>query len=408
MNTFRSGKSLKKTVRSLWLVGGLMALGFSVQGQDWNLSDAPNLSWISMAGSLNGSNLVAASYDGTEGGGGFIYISTDGGQTWNPTSAPDNNNWYSVAASSDGVRLVAGAYQDSDGNPGPICLSTNEGLTWQMSSAPSNSWQTVVSSTNGQVLVGAAYNGGIYVSTNSGTDWNLAANAPTNNSWNSLATSADGSKIYATYNGGIYVSTNTGATWNLADTTNAFWYPIACSQDGGIVFAGINGGGLYASTNSGATWSLNYDVSLNWQCLTMSTNGSTLLAGAVSDSLYLSTNSGASWNPQNTSPILPTSPYWDCVFCSANGGWLVAGAYGDYIYFAAPPPVPMLNIQTVANRAVISWPVSATGFQLQTIGALQPAATWTNILAGITQIGTNYFYTNSLTLPGAFFRLAKP
>ena len=403
---------MTKSERGLKFALFFFMLVLSTHGQNWNLSDAPSLIWQSLAGSLDGTNLVAASlYDTSGSDPGQIYTSTNGGQNWNPTSAPINY-WFSVASSADGLRLIAAADGDPNGNtPGPIWLSTNGGLTWQTNSAPQTYWQTVASSTNGQVLVGNAYGDGIYISTNFGSSWNLASNAPTSGNWLSLTISANGSKIYATDGNGIYVSTNTGVTWTNSAPVSDIWSPITCSQDGSRVFAGIRSvasGAIYVSTNSGATWGLSYNQNLSWQCLAMSANGSTVFAGAYGDSLYLSTNGGASWNPQNTSANLPGSANWYCNYCSANGGSLVAGANdGVTIYIALPV---LMHIQTVANHAVISWPAStsANGFQLQTIGALNPAASWTNLTTGITVIGTTNFYTNSLTAPSAFFRLRQP
>jgi len=402
---------MNKSERRLKFTLVLCLLAFSVHGQNWNRSDAFSLNWQSLAGSLDGTNLVAASVTDTNGNAGLIYTSTNGGQNWNPTSAP-SNYWFSVAASADSLRLIAAADGDPNGNtPGPIWLSTNGGLTWQTNSAPQTYWQAVASSTNGQILAGNAYGDGIYISTNFGTSWNLASNAPTIGNWLSLTISANGSKIYATDGNGIYVSTNTGVTWTNSAPVSDNWSPITCSQDGSRVFAGIRSvasGAIYASTNSGATWGLSYNQNLDWQCLAMSANGSSVFAGAYNNSLYLSTNGGASWNPQNTSANLPGSASWYCSYCSANGGSLVAGANdGVTIYIALPV---LMHIQTVANHAVISWPAStsANGFQLQTIGALNPTASWTNLTTGITVIGTTNFYTNSLTAPSAFFRLRQP
>jgi hypothetical protein len=356
----------------------------------------------------------------------LIYASTNGGQTWTPTRAPANF-WFWVAASVDGQRLIAGAYYDSTGfNPGQIFLSTDGGLSWVPSSAPSNTWTTVASSSDGQVLVGAAYSGGIYYSTNSGNNW-FQSDAPTNN-WQGLAISADGRQIYATENvqtnvfnsgsGLIFVSTNMGVNWNLSASAPPFaWGPVVCSGDGSQVFAGITGaqgGGIYTSTDSGTTWSLTSAPTNNWQSLSMSTHGDVLLAGAnvfdgtaYSGQIYLSTNGGFSWNPQNA-----PNTGWGCVFCSADGGLLTAGEYIGSIYNAVNPlsvipQPPLLILTVVSNQGVLSWPVSFAGFTLQTTGALAPAA-WTDITTDIVQSGTNYFYTNSFTGPGTFFRLAKP
>jgi hypothetical protein len=73
--------------------------------------------------------------------------------------------------------------------------------TWTQTSAPIANWQTLASSSDGSKLVAAVYNGGIYISTNSGATWALTT-APSTN-WTSIAVSFDGNKIIATsYSGG--------------------------------------------------------------------------------------------------------------------------------------------------------------------------------------------------------------
>jgi hypothetical protein len=139
----------------------------------------------------------------------------------------------------------------------------------------------------------------------------------------------------------------------------------------------------------------------------MSTYGDVLLAGVSGGDLYLSTNGGSVWNDQNSAPS-GANATWDCVFCSADGGQLTAGLDNDSIYHAVNPlPAPSLMLNNISNQGVISWPVFPAGFTLQTSGTLVPAA-WTDVSIGIGQSGTDYFYTNSFTGFGAFFRLAKP
>ena len=222
---------------------------------------------------------------------------------------------------------------------------------------------------------------------------------------------ADGSKVYATYNGGIYISTNSGFNWNLATSApSLYWTPVICSPDGSAVFAGVFDGGLYASTDSGTTWSLLTNApTAGWQSLALSTYGDILLAGAIGGELCLSTNGGATWPLQYDSPHNAPLDNWDCVFCSADGTRLVAGGYGDNIYTAVNPLLaPKLKLKSIPQHAVLSWPLFPAGFQLQTTSTIFPAPTWTNVLGSAVKSGTNYIFTNSLAGSGAFFRLAKP
>ena len=370
-----------------------------------------------MAGSQRGSNLVAAAYsDDTFFIPGQLYASTNGGQSWQPNSAPINF-WSSVAVSTNWLRQVASAYSDELGNPGQIFISTDGGLTWTNSSAPANGWLAVASSADGQILVSAAYSDGIYVSTNFGTDW-IQSDAP-NNAWQSLAISADGLKMYAAAPDGIYVSTNTGSLWSLSSNSPPLCFSLVCSADGSKVFTGLEGGnntnnylGIFASTNGGATWvqtSAPIDILQNYQCLAMSTYGDVLLAGAYSGNntagqIYLSTDAGATWIPQNAPPNS-----WGCVFCSADGTLLTAGEFGGTIYSASNPVNnPNLSIKVDAQNSLVSWPVFPAGFQLQMASTLNPPVDWTNTVSDIIESGTNYYTTNSLTSSSAFFRLARP
>ena len=67
----------------------------------------------------------------------------------------------------------------------------------------------MASSADGSRLVAAVNSRGIYVSTNSGIDWNKT-DAP-NTNWQAVASSADGRRLLAAYAGGIYTSYSTPA-----------------------------------------------------------------------------------------------------------------------------------------------------------------------------------------------------
>jgi photosystem II stability/assembly factor-like uncharacterized protein len=184
-------------------------------GVAWNRGYASGASayWSSVAGSANGSKLVATAH------GGGIYTSTNSGATWTLTSAP-NASWISVASSADGIRLVAAS---ADGMS-RVCISTNSGATWNycvvLWAVPMGYacyWSAVCSSADGTKLAVAAnsvyllgnlFPGPVYTSSDSGTTWNPGPAA----TWSSVAGSADGSEFVAAANGGgIYTSRNAPA-----------------------------------------------------------------------------------------------------------------------------------------------------------------------------------------------------
>jgi len=172
---------------------------------------------------------VASSADGTKlavaFAAGDVCTSVDGGLNWTSNNLPQFN-WNSIASSADGKKLVLAT--GLVGLSTPIYLSTNGGSTWQMSGAPTNlntSWRAVASSADGSRLVAVCgwglnnspQSGRIYTSADSGLTW-VANNAP-HTVWSSVASSADGRKLVATVGvdssgivgGGICISQSTPA-----------------------------------------------------------------------------------------------------------------------------------------------------------------------------------------------------
>jgi photosystem II stability/assembly factor-like uncharacterized protein len=271
----------------------------------------------------------------------FAAIRPASGQIWTQTSAPITN-WQAVACSVDGSKIIgAVATYDSthiNGNkPGPIYLSTNSGITWTHSSAPDAMWQSVACSADGTKLVASVSLGPIYISTDSGITW-LMTGAPSNNMfWASMVSSSDGSILAATASsGGIYSSTNSGTSWFLSDAASSitnYWPSIATSANGcNLVAIGnvkVNEsftGSIYASTNSGMTWTLQSNAPVaTWLSVASSADGSKLIATTDrSDGrIFTSTNFGANW--KQTSVIVPQ---WKTVVSSADGTKLAAASLG--------------------------------------------------------------------------------
>ena len=102
---------------------------------------------------------------------------------------------------------------------------------WTQTSAPNENWYSIASSADGTKLAAVAYNGGIYVSTDSGLIWALTS-APDTNLWTSIASSSDGSKLAAVgYNAVICTSTNAArplvAEWQCRDDGRQWFSLVA-------------------------------------------------------------------------------------------------------------------------------------------------------------------------------------
>lgn len=242
-------------------------------GVNWVTNNLPQHYWRSVASSADGERLVAsASLLAGDSSSRCVYISTNGGSTWS------SNNPYGgyIALSADGTKLF-----DSTGYPSnAFYFSTNFGGTWRDGSVPVSSvanWYAVASSADGTKLaVTASDLPAVFTSTNAGMDWqsNSIPDAPgLLYPWPAM--SADGSRLaIAGYDGSIHTSTDFGATWVSNNIPSAYWESIAASADGTRLVAVANAGGIYAwqttpapglhiSTHSG-------NVMLSW--LTPSTN----------------------------------------------------------------------------------------------------------------------------------------
>jgi hypothetical protein len=64
---------------------------------------------------------------------------------------------------------------------------------------------------------------------------------------------------------------------------------------------------------------------------------------------------------------------------------------------------PTLEISQLGNNVVLSWPLAATGFGLQTASA--PGATWSNVLATPATNGSNLVVTSPISTNSQYFRL---
>lgn len=379
-------------------VAGLLLTGFSSAfAENWTLTSAPITNWASVASSADGRRLVAAASVG------LIYISTNAGSNWTPTSAP-STNWTAVASSSDGSRLAAAAgnYNGS----APVYVSTNHGVTWTDAGVPYYGWMCAASSADGIALVvgsdGLA-GGWIFASTNGGTTWPFAYTSRCH----SIASSADGQKLAAVWSvgghfggGNVSTSTNGGATWSSTTYTGSaqLWESVACSADGTKLVAGT-ASSIYTSPDFGITW-IPASTPVAGYYVASSADATRLVAAGIgAGQMFASTNSGANWT-QTEAP----AAYWHSVASSADGCKLVAAAYGGGIYTLQTTLAPVLSITPSGSNFLISWIVPSMPFVLQenadlntpnwTAVPMTPILNLTNLHHEVTAplSGTNRFY----------------
>ncbi len=314
------------------------------------------------------------------------------GRNW--TGHGLSTRWVSVASSADGSKLVAlesvNLLPDGSRVPGKIYTSSDSGASWVQSggpNVPSAEWESVASSADGSKLVAVASSGQVYTSSTSGASWDLSSgpNAAPSITWNSAASSADGNDLVIGGAATIYTSRDAGTNWKASTGPNAApngnWLSIASSVDGSKLVAARYGSTIYTSADHGANWSPSSGPQQApmalWRSVASSADGSKLVAVATSG-VYVSSDSGANWVLSNAAPIGGLS-----VACSVDGSKLVIGG-------SSPNTIYTSN-DSGANWAVSSGPNAP------------PSASWHSVASSadgskLVAVGTaTQIYTSTAT-----------
>jgi photosystem II stability/assembly factor-like uncharacterized protein len=292
---------------------------------------------------------------------GYIWASTNGGETWTEETTPSHPVWYGgwFENASDGW---------ATGANGTIIATTNGGATWAAQTPPTPPGTTqeltavdCVSTTQCWI---SGFGGVILVSSNGGSTWTAQTSTTTSNLDEITCVSA--SDCWASGAGGTIIATTNGGTTWTAQTSNAGGnelYGISCvsttqcwaAGNGGVIVATINGGTTWTAQTSGTTDALYaiecYSTTACW-------------AGGDAGVIEASTN-GTTWSAQASGT---TYDIWgfDCLSalnCYAVGssgtggtGVLLETTNGGSTWFA---PVATQYLQwsfspTVASGAAVS------------------------------------------------------
>ena len=221
--------------------------------------------------------------------------------------------------------------------------------TWTPTGAPSESWYSLASSADGSKIIAAFSSWQFGFSTNGGATW-TTNNQPvydSNVEFRTIALSADGTEIVCVAGPACWVSTDLGNTWSSNNVPGVtFLASVAMSADGSklVVVAGQgnqpgkpNPGPICISTNRGTTWTQTMAPTNNWVSVASSADGSKLVAAVENQS-------GSTYVPygdfiyistnSGASWILseaPTNIPWGAVASSADGSKVVAGSQMAFV-----------------------------------------------------------------------------
>lgn len=240
-------------------------------GNNWKITNVQS-NWITVCMSASGKyqTVVANGFFPTNPGKGFIYVSDDYGKNWNKKTEI-NVCWVCAAMSSDGKYQMAGSFLLKDDDKynfhdnGYLYNSSDYGNTWIKNNSLEQSWWSCASiSGNGEIQLICAINcnldivppGKIYISYDYGKNFNHAVTP--NEPWLTLCISKNGRyMLAASYKqqdkdgkdipstGGMICSDNYGKTWKYTDAPRTQYTSVVLNDTGSYAMACAWGDGIY-------------------------------------------------------------------------------------------------------------------------------------------------------------------
>jgi hypothetical protein len=195
---------------------------------------------------------------------------------------------------------------------GGVFLSADNGTSWELinNGLPKNNWSGFQDSTWTRVNTIAVKDGnlfagsdmGVYVSANSGTSWSPVNNGLPKHMWDTStfipikSFTVIGNALFAgTFGKGVFLSTNNAALWSSANIglTDVNIYSLASSS--GNIYAGTDTLGLFLSTNNGTSWAVsNSGLPIYTIVRVIVASDENIYAG-TDNGVFISTNNGANW-----------------------------------------------------------------------------------------------------------------
>ncbi len=228
--------------------------------------------------------VLARVWDGMNGG--RVFVSSDNGETWSPSSAAESDTDILSIVLPGGNDILAATWGNS-------YRSASGGKSWDAvtrSGIAADAALRSLTSIDGVLFAGTT--GSVYKSSDSGATWTeVKSGLPENATVLSIA--GKGDTVFAgTDGGGVFVSKNGGTSWAAA---NAGLTDLRISQlalSGPRLFA-VTLTGVFVSDDSGASWAADKSAlkGVNGYLVL----GSQLLAGTEAQGAFFSSDGGTSW-----------------------------------------------------------------------------------------------------------------
>jgi hypothetical protein len=279
-----------------------------------------------------------------------------------------------LAASADGTHLVGVTYN------GGVIMSTNSGSAWTAINPNSLPWTGCASSSDGSKFVACVSNSTVYTWSSFGAVSNFTTSL-VSVGLTGIACSSDCSRQVVSSTSTIYTSVDSGTNFSAVVGGPNNTTCVCSSADGFKLAAAVKGGHVWTSTDAGATWTLQSgSPAAQWSAIACSRDGGRIVATVNGGGIYFSANYGLTWTPEAVS-----TQNWRAVTCSADGSKIVAGyattlTSGGIYYWDAS--VETTTTTTGANGSVTGGPGTAVELQYLGNGQFMPISStgtfWAN------------------------------
>ena len=194
-------------------------------------------------------------YAGTNSG---LYSSVNNGSSWSLLALSDFTIWDLEYINNT---LFASVQRISPTTITDLYASNDEGLSWFSSGNGNLGRISCIKSSGPVIFAGDGSGGGIYISTNNGLTWSQSNIGLVNSGKKVLALETDSNYVFAgslnegsnnNYWGGIFVSSNYGSSWNISSGLPNYYTLYSIKNIGSGILAG--GNQIWYSTNNGNNW----------------------------------------------------------------------------------------------------------------------------------------------------------
>ncbi len=362
----------------------------TLQSQNvWHQTNGPN------SGNIHAFCITALGniLTGTEGGGG-IFRSTNGGNSWSKSNFPSTlygNGVMSIVKNPSGYLFACGLF------PG-IYISTDDGINWTQQADTTIGFFSMGAAPNGYLYGSKASYQGIWKSTNNGIHWirvyqpasqypwifvdhqgyifaaadyGLIRSTDGGNTWQQsgygqihvpspgYAEDLNGNLYLGNYNG-IFKSTNSGTNWVLLRNFQSIVWSITCTPNGDV-YCGNGEGAIFKSTDSGNNWIELFHSQIQGSAAQVfamvSTADSKIYAGLNYLGIVRSTDNGVNWDRFNSGIL---NGFISCLKVT-SGNNVYAGTYNDGLHRSTDGGNSWV-LSALPNKYIFSMGYSSQGY----------------------------------------------